>query len=48
MIRWCGTDWGGEPADEHCVAMAGGEPLVVVEVEVVPDEDAVEDECPGR
>jgi hypothetical protein len=46
MVRWCGTDWGGEQPDERCVAMIGGEPLIEVDLEVVPDDE--EDEWQER
>jgi hypothetical protein len=40
VIRWCGTDWGGDQPDrEDVVAIVDGEPIVRVDLEVVPDED---------
>ncbi len=50
MMRWCGTDWGGQPDDERpgVLASFGGDAIVEVDLEVVADDDQEEDECEER
>ena len=48
MLRWCDTEWGGEPIEHpEAVASFGGDAFVEVDLHVVPDREQ-EDECPKR